>query len=378
MEPVTLSIVGWLVEPAASALFEGAKEYLLQRLGLSSPPPETPPLLDKYLGDLQRLREDLRRLRQRIDEDRIAKLYGAFSKLKDAPQSAVMQGLLVEALDNFHEIAQIPQEGMTGERTNAELRSMAFIGMAASYHLLHSQSDLVADKMIQAVEADAAIAKQWLGESLVTQIKLRMEVSCPECGHRNPPESRFCNQDGYPLIPGLRASSPADKEISWCPIRELLAKPQFSKFAHLAQYYYTGYKERLAWALAPGSNVIQVEVPFSRDFANVALALFTAEDESPTTGNWVALYDILRGFMLQVRVYPEYKLGSLSYQSPQGATIFYFVEEVAPLKIMITGIFRGGKFGIGKKYLNDIVSRMEKQLNIKQAQKSSASPTAGF
>jgi len=75
MDPVTTTIVGWLIQPATSALFEGAKEYLLQRLGLKSPTPETPPLLEEYLVELQHVREDLQHLKRSVDEERIAMLY---------------------------------------------------------------------------------------------------------------------------------------------------------------------------------------------------------------------------------------------------------------------------------------------------------------
>ena len=197
MDPVTVTAVGWLVQPAAGALFTLAKDYLSQCLGLSPSRPVTPhikPLLDEYL----------QRLTARLDEDRIAKLYGALSKLKDAAKSVARQGLLIEALDGFHEVAQIPQQGTTRGRTNAELRCMAFVGMAASYNLLRDQPELIAEKMVEAVRADADSAKQWLGEQLVRELILQFPslapgITCPRCGFRNPPGARFCNQDGYTL-----------------------------------------------------------------------------------------------------------------------------------------------------------------------------------
>src|SRR2546421_4400414 len=130
MDPATITtIVGWFAQPAAKALFTVAQTYVQQRLGLSSSSSSTPqvePLLDKYL----------QKLTARLDEDRIAKLYGAFSRLTDAPKSVARQNLLYSALDGFHEVARIPQQGTTGNRPNAELRCMAFVGMVASYTLL--------------------------------------------------------------------------------------------------------------------------------------------------------------------------------------------------------------------------------------------------
>jgi hypothetical protein len=138
MDPITTSvIVSGLVQQAGFALFDGAKEYLLQRLGPSASPSETPrvaPLLDEYL---EGVRADLQRVEQKLDEERIAKLYGALSQLRDASKSNAMtrQGLLDGALNKFHDIVQIPQRGKTDRRSNAELRSMAYMGCRHDFPL---------------------------------------------------------------------------------------------------------------------------------------------------------------------------------------------------------------------------------------------------
>src|SRR5579859_5103775 len=123
MDPTTIiTILGWFAQPAAQALFTTAQTYVQRRLGLSSSPSQASqvePLLDKYL----------QKLIARLDEDRIAKLYGAFSKLLDAPKSVARHNLLSSALDGFHEVARIPEQGTTGNRPNAELRCVAFVGM---------------------------------------------------------------------------------------------------------------------------------------------------------------------------------------------------------------------------------------------------------
>lgn len=190
MELSTMAIVGWLAQPAAAALVNVTQQYLLQRLGLSSSPPAASgvkPLLDDYL----------QKLIARLDEDRIAKLHGAFSTLMDAPKSVAMHGLLIEALDRFHEVSRIPEQGMTGGHPNTELHCMAFVGMAACHILLRDRSELVVEKMVKAVSADADTAKQWLGEDLVREAISRFpppRVICPKCGFPNPAGSRFCNR----------------------------------------------------------------------------------------------------------------------------------------------------------------------------------------
>ncbi len=211
MDPATITtIVGWFAQPAAKALFTVAQNYVQQRLGLnssSSPASQGEALLDKYL----------QKLIARLDEDRIAKLYGAFSKLKDAARSLNKQSLLNSALGDFHEVARIPEEGTTGNRPNAELRCMAFIGMVASYTLLRDQTELIEEKMIEAVAADADTAEQWLGRDLVREIRARLPaptIACPQCGFQNPVGSRFCNRDGYPLNSGRRPSLQSASQTS--------------------------------------------------------------------------------------------------------------------------------------------------------------------
>ncbi len=216
MELSTIAIVSWLAQPAAAALVNIAQQYLVQRLGLGSSPPAASgvkPLLDDYL----------QKLTARLDEDRIAKLHGAFLNLMDAPRSAAKHGLLVQALDRFHEAARLPKQGMTGGRPNAELQCMAFIGMAASHILLGDRSELIVEKMVEAVSADADTAKHWLGEDLVREILSRFPppgVICPKCGFQNPAGSRFCNQDGYPLP---RRQHPAPSKSQMTP--PLSSKP---------------------------------------------------------------------------------------------------------------------------------------------------------
>ena len=211
MDPATIAtIVGWFAQPAAQSLFTVAQTYVQQRLGLSSsssPVSQVEPLLDKYLQQLI----------ARLDEDRIAKLYGAFSKLLDAPKSVAKQSLLSSALDGFHEVARIPEQGTTGDHPNVELRCMAFVGMVASYTLLQDRIELIEEKMIEAVSADAATAEQWLGRDLVREILSRLPapmISCPQCGFQNPVGSKFCNRDGYPLNSGRKPSSQLSSQTS--------------------------------------------------------------------------------------------------------------------------------------------------------------------
>jgi len=190
MDPLIVTIVGWMVQPAASDLLHTAQQYMLRHCGLSpsrSSPPDGKPLLDEYL----------QKLRARLDEGRTRELYGALSNLKDAPK----QELLTKVLPGFHRVAQIPQQGATGGRPNAELRCMAFVGMASSYNLLHEQPELIAEKMVEAIRADVNTARQWFGKDIVSEVISRFPslvpgIICPYCGLWNPPDTAFCDEDG--------------------------------------------------------------------------------------------------------------------------------------------------------------------------------------
>lgn len=204
MDPVTV----WLGQQAAGAVFALAKDILLQRLGLSPSPSAAStmkPLLDEYFQGL----------RARLDEDRIAKLRGAFSMLKDASKSVALQSQLFLAVRDFQEIVGIPQQGATGGRPNAELRCMAFVGLAASYiKLVPGERALIAAKMVEAVRADATTAKQWLGEELVREILARLPA---------PPST---------LNSGQRPSPPLASQASILLLRRIDGPPQIKIGLH--------------------------------------------------------------------------------------------------------------------------------------------------
>lgn len=165
----TTRILRILIWPFSALLQKRAQEYLLRRLGLANSSPLTLPsvraLVEEYTQSLE----------TKIYEDRIAKLHGGFSLLHDAAKSTAKQGLLYQALGNFHEITKLPQSGKTVWRPNGELRSMAFVGMAASYILLQDRPELIAEKMAEAVYADRFTAESWFGKELVHTILASIE-----------------------------------------------------------------------------------------------------------------------------------------------------------------------------------------------------------
>jgi len=116
------------------------------------------------------LDEYMKRLHDRLDEDRLSKLYSAFSLLRDAPRTNIKHELLLNALNNFHEISTVPLGGRTGSFSNNELRCLAHLGMAAAYFLLNDHSDLIAEKLVLAILNDADTAQLFLGEAIVAEV----------------------------------------------------------------------------------------------------------------------------------------------------------------------------------------------------------------
>jgi hypothetical protein len=220
MDPATiaLTIAGWLAQPVVEAL--------LSRSGFSSPSSEA-----------DRVEPYLQELLARQNEERLATLYRAFAKLVEAPRLVARQDILNSAFEDFHGIAQIPQQGTTGKQRNAELRCMAYLGMAVYHTLSGDRTDLMVGKMEEAVLADAATAEQWLGRDLVREILARLPaptITCPKCGFQNPAGSQFCNRDGYPLNSGQKPP------------------PQLSSQTSFLHLHYTGYAENIIGELIVG------------------------------------------------------------------------------------------------------------------------------
>lgn len=207
MDPIILSASTWLLQQAGGVLFALAQQYLSEKMGLGSSQQTRSAmrsLLDEYL----------QRLTARLDEDRIARLYGAFTNLKVAPNTAAKDGLLVEALDRFHEIAHLPEQGTTGERSNAELRCLAFLGMASTHMVLNDRRELIAEKIVEAVYADPDTARQWLGEDIVRGVLLNTPKVTHQTTVQQPSQSAILAGDSRGASPPLIIKNPTSQQIA--------------------------------------------------------------------------------------------------------------------------------------------------------------------
>src|SRR5262249_55327530 len=99
MDPLIVGAATWLLnqggDKVAGKLFDLATTHLLEKMGFRASPntiEQMQSLLDQYMQQLT----------ARLDEDRIASLYGALSQLKDAQHTVAQQGYLTQALSTFH------------------------------------------------------------------------------------------------------------------------------------------------------------------------------------------------------------------------------------------------------------------------------------
>ncbi len=167
----------WLLNQAGGKLFNTVADDLAVKMGMKSPPlteSKARNLLDDYS---QRLQDVSRQVIDRLDQDRLAKLRSAIDQLKRAPRTASKREALADALSKFSEVTHVPEQGQTGGFPNAQLRSIAFLGIAAVHLQLQDSKGIIAENIAAAVYADSAIAEQWLGKDTVWKL---LQISSPE------------------------------------------------------------------------------------------------------------------------------------------------------------------------------------------------------
>ena len=87
-----------------------------------------------------------------------------------APRINVKDNLLAQAIKTFTTVTHYPEQGLKGTWRNAELRCIAFLGIAAAHQELNNPPQLIAESLIAAIQADPSTAELWLGIRIVTPI----------------------------------------------------------------------------------------------------------------------------------------------------------------------------------------------------------------
>lgn len=168
MTPYILKATQWLLAQSAGKIFTMVTDDLAVKMGIKPEPlpgRRTRLLLEEYL---QRLEDRLaKRVIARLDEDRLIKLKSGIVQLKRSSSTTAQRESLVNALNNFSYIISLPEQGETGGFPNAQLRSIAFLGIAAVHVALRDPKRVIAENIAAAVYADAATAEQWLGKDIV-------------------------------------------------------------------------------------------------------------------------------------------------------------------------------------------------------------------
>lgn len=164
MDPIVLAAAKGLLQLTAGSIFDLALNNLLEHMGIRAPlltSPKARLLLDEYL----------QRLGARLDEDRIAKLHGALQAVKEASKTAAKPAILANAMSIFYQITHLPAQGTTGGQPNAQLRCLAFLGIAAAHAQLNDSPESIATKMVEAIQTDPETAKRWLSEKPVLELQ---------------------------------------------------------------------------------------------------------------------------------------------------------------------------------------------------------------
>lgn len=193
-------VVHWLLAQAGGLLFNIMSTKLKENMGLSPrqlSSTDMQTLLDGYFRQFEA--RITNQLIERMDEDRLMTLNSAISSIKMVSKMTGMtelkKGYLINAVGKFSYIASLPPQGRTGGFANAELICLAFLGIAAIHLEMNEPHTEIAHKIVAAVYADPDTAKQWFGEDLIN----RLLTVCPQCGTENPPGTRYCKHDKYPL-----------------------------------------------------------------------------------------------------------------------------------------------------------------------------------
>lgn len=144
----------------AAQRFRQKIKSISSQLGIG--PAATQPRINAYLS---RLNADLLLASNRQEQQRLSTLSSSFNQLKDSARTKAKRDLVSGALSGFYILSTTPEQGSSGSFSHKELRSLAFLGMAAAYHELEDDDNLIAEKLSNAIVADPKTAVQFLDPS---------------------------------------------------------------------------------------------------------------------------------------------------------------------------------------------------------------------
>jgi hypothetical protein len=138
--------------------------------------------LSEVRNRLQMIGASLKRIENKIDENRVAGFLRGFYLLRDA--SRMTNGkiaVLEQSLVAFHDITGLPPAGKTAQWRNAELKAIASFGVAAVHHALGNSDELIAEHLVEGFLADPDIARAFIEPSLfekfyALELKMRPKV----------------------------------------------------------------------------------------------------------------------------------------------------------------------------------------------------------
>ena len=193
-------IVKWLLD-------SGTLDTVLEQLGTTH---------DEHLtrSDVEEILDEyIERLVGRLDEDRWRQLGGALTLLKDASHSVARAALAAEALSSFHQIAALPVESDTGDFSNRELIFLALVGMAVAHDFIGDPREIVATKLVEAIDTDPSAAESLFGKPITNAIYRRIRpTQFWPLGGSPKKESNLFPENVWYFVP--RGSGPHEVSVS--------------------------------------------------------------------------------------------------------------------------------------------------------------------
>lgn len=123
---------------------------------------EKPPIINSYL---LKLNNDLMQTVTRQEQQILSMLHMALIQLRDSSRTLAKRDLVTGALSGFYTLTSISEKGSSGSFTHKQLRALAYLGLAAAYHELEDADELIAEKLVLAINEDSKIAAEFLDPS---------------------------------------------------------------------------------------------------------------------------------------------------------------------------------------------------------------------
>lgn len=184
MEPLTATAT-WMLSEAGKQLYHETLSSLFLSMGFALHEQKQSETRLRYEFDktnalieayVEKLNTNIKEIKNVLEENRLAELHTGLKLLVDASHIDNRDVFLAQALSSFYRISSLPVDGVTGQFTNQQLRSLALLGIACVFSLLTKSPDVIARNIVSAVDADPLFCEQFLGEKCTKSIARELGI----------------------------------------------------------------------------------------------------------------------------------------------------------------------------------------------------------